>query len=431
MKKFIGKRAVVAGLTATMLLTGCAKTAPAPAEKPLKNDPQVKAEINLEAVGNHKFDEEKLNDGYGEFTFKMLAMAAAKAQKANIMISPASIMMALDMCAAGAKGETLKQINDLFAKNTDPLDQQAFAAEMMKRINNAKKVDFACANAIWNNENMLGDKVNATYINYIKKTFEAEFHSGKFDGRTHEQINKWVDDKTHHMIPDIINEPLDPTTVMVLVNAIRFEGEWKKGYSDGDVSDQDFKGTNGTKKAKMLSGTEKGYFSTSKATGFIKYYEGDEYAFIAILPNDQKVSANDFLKDFSQGDYKEFIKSRKSVDVNTLMPEFKSDYMVKCNDLLKALGVKDAFDPDLANFKGIADTKPENIYISNVLHKTHIEVDRKGTKAAAVTAIQMEANCAMPSDMPKSVICDRPYVYAIVDTLNMNPIFIGTVNNVD
>ena len=247
MKKLIGKRAVVAGLAAAMLLTGCAKSNPAPSSAALKNDPQVKAEINLGAVENHKFDEEKMNDGYGEFSFKMLAMTAAQAQKSNIMISPASIMMALDMCAAGAKGETLKQINDLFAKNTDPLDQQAFAAELMKRINNAKKVDFACANAIWNNENVLGDKVNKTYIDYIKKTFEAEFRSGKFDGRTHEEINKWVDDKTHHMITGIFNEPLDPKTVMVLVNAIRFEGKWKISYSDEQVNKSDFKGTEGNK----------------------------------------------------------------------------------------------------------------------------------------------------------------------------------------
>jgi len=431
MKKLIGKRAVTAGLAAMMLLTGCAKNAPAPTQtKTLTNDPQVKAEINLDAVATQKFDEDKMNAGYGEYTFKMLAAVAANAKKANVMISPASIMMALDMCAAGAKDETLKELNDLFAKDSDPLEQQAFAAELMKRINNAQKVDFACANAIWCNENVLGDKVNATYVNYVKKTFEAEFRAEKFNADTHNGINKWVDEKTNHMIDKILDQPLNSRTAMVLVNAIRFEGKWKNTYDEDHILTKDFKGTNGTKKVKMLASTENVYFSSDKATGFIKFYEGDEYGFLAILPNDEKVSANDFVKNFSYEDYKKFIKNRQGVKVIAEMPEFKSDYFTELKPILQALGVKQAFDQDAANFKGIADNHPENIYITSVLHKTHIEVDRKGTKAAAVTAVRMEANAAMePVEEPKRVICDRPYVYAIVERSTMNPIFIGTVNN--
>ena len=428
MKKFIGKRAVVAALAAVMLLTGCAKSAPS--EKPLKNDPLVKTEIDLSKVAAQKYDEDKMNDGYGEFTFKMLAMTAANAQKSNIMISPASLMMALDMCAAGAKGETLKQLNDLFAKNTDPLEQQAFASDLMKRINNAKKVDFACANAVWSNNNVLGDKVNSSYIEYIRKTFDADFRSVSFDNNTHQMINKWVDEKTKHMIPTLFSNPFPPETAMVLVNAIRFEGQWKNGYQDGQVIKRDFNGTSGKQSATMLSSTEYGYFSTVNATGFIKYYEGEDYAFVAILPNDRNISANDFLKEFTYEEYKKFIKSRRGEEVITLMPEFKSDFKMEPIDYLKALGANDAFDLDLANFKGIAETHPNNLFISRVIHKTHIEVDRKGTKAAAATGIAIEADAALPAQQPKEVICDRPYVYAIVDTLTMNPIFIGTVNNV-
>ena len=432
MKKLIGKRAVTAGLAAMMMLTGCAKNAPVPDEtKTIKNNPQIKAEINLDAVATQKFDEDKMNAGYGEYTFKMLAATAANAQKANVMISPASIMMALDMCAAGAKEETLKELNDLFAKDSDPLEQQAFAAELMKRINNAQKVDFACANAVWCNEKVLVDGANATYVNYIKKTFEAEFRSAKFDSHTHEGINKWVDEKTNHMIDKIFDQPLNSRTAMVLVNAIRFEGKWKTSYDEDHVFSKEFKGTNGKQTVKMLASNENIYFSSDKATGFIKFYEGDEYGFLAILPNDEKVSANDFVKSFSYEDYKKFINNRQATEVIAQMPEFKSDYLTELKPILQALGVKQAFEPDTANFKGIADTMLDNVFISSVLHKTHIEVDRKGTKAAAVTAVRMEANAAMePKEQPKYVICDRPYVYAIVDRATMNPIFIGTVNNV-
>ena len=113
------------------------------------------------------------------------------------------------------------------------------------------------------------------------------------------------------------------------------------------------------------------------------------------------------------------------------MPEFKSDYSAELNNPLKNLGVTDAFDEYKADLKGIAYPAEGNLYVTHVIHKTHIEVDRKGTKAAAATGISLGVKSARPMDEEiKQVICDRPYVYAIVDTLTMNPIFIGTVNSV-
>ena len=364
-------------------------------------------------------------------SFKMMAEIASNANKnCNIMISPASIMMALDMVAAGAKGDTLKQLNALFSSDTDPLEQQAFASEMMKRINASKKLKFVCANAIWSDSARLGGKINSEYTNYIKKTFEAEFNSVAFNAETHKTVNKWVDEKTNHMIPELFDSPFNPNTVMVLVNAIRFEAEWAKGYEEDQIRQMKFKGTEGEKETSMLTGTEKGYFMSDKATGFIKYYQGEKYAFVAILPRDEKANANDFIKNFSYDDYRKFISSRTNCDVYTLMPEFKSVYGIQLNDILKQLGVTDAFSDEKADLTGIADPSAGRLYVSNVFHKTHIEVDRKGTKAAAATGITLDVKGAMPMEEKKEVICDRPYIYAIVDASTMNPIFIGTVNNV-
>lgn len=424
MKRFTGKKALVAVLAAMMLLSGCSNTTN------LKADPAAKAEIKLNEVNTHEYDEDKLNQGYGEFSFKMLTKLAENAGKKNIMISPASIMMALDMLSAGAKGETLKQLNELFAKDTDPLDQQAFASNLMKRINASQKLKFVCANAIWTNDSILEGKVNPEYSKYITKTFGAEFKASVFNGSTHEEINKWVDGKTNHMIPNLIKEPLSPDAAMVLVNAIRFEAQWLNGYADSSVQKLKFKGTDGDSDVSMLMSTEQGYFSSDKATGFIKYYEGEEYAFVAILPNDTKADANEFIKTFSYEDYKKFIKSRTSEDVQTMMPEFKSDYDADLNEALAKLGVSDAFLENKADFTGIAVPKEVRLHVSRVVHQSHIEVDRKGTKAAAATAVITEDEASLEHVEPKYVYCNRPYVYAIVDTVSMNPIFIGTVNNV-
>lgn len=432
MKHLFIKKTAAAGLAAMLLLTGCASRVPS-SDTPLKADPGIKTEIDLNEVSNKEYDGEKLNENYGKYTFKMLSEIAANADKnTNIMISPASIMMALDMVAAGAKGETLKQLNALFGEDTDPLEQQAFASELMKKINAANKVKFVCANAVWTDQERLGDKINTDYRDYIKKTFDAEFNATNFGPTTHEEINKWVDGKTNHMIPKLFDSPFDPNIVMVLVNAIRFEAEWQKAYEDGQIRDMDFRGTKGNKQAKMFSSTETGYFSSDKATGFIKYYEGEKYAFVAILPNDEKADANDFIKAFTYNDYIEFIHSRTADKVRTLMPEFKSDYSADMNKILKSLGVTDAFDDGKADLTGIAKPASGRLYVSQVIHKSHIEVDRKGTKAAAATGITIGVKSARPMEEEiKEVICDRPYAYAIVDVSNMNPIFIGTVNNVE
>ena len=428
MKVFSAKKAMAALLASMMLMTGCAGSKTS--GKPLKNDPMLKTEIDLNQVAYQKYDAKKLNTEYVKYSFKMLAEIAANAEKnCNIMISPASIMMALDMVAAGAKGETLKQMNELFAKDTDPLEQQAFASELMKRINAANKVKFVCANAIWSDEDKLAGKINTDYRDYIKKTFGADFNATSIGPNTHNEINKWVDDKTNHMIPKLFDQPFDSDVIMVLVNAIRFEAQWRNGYSDAQVNKGKFRGTDGDKEAQMLYSSEKGYFATEKATGFIKYYEGEQYAFIAILPSDEKADANSFIKSFSYEDYRKFIQSRTSEDVNAVMPEFKSDYGSELNGILKKLGVTDAFIETKADLSGIAKSPKGNLYISKVIHKTHIEVDRKGTKAAAATGVSVAVESAVEVREPKAVVCDRPYVYVIVDASTMNPIFIGTVNN--
>ena len=140
MKEAIIKKASAAALASMLLLTGCARST-AEQTGSLEADNNAKTELRLEEVASKKYDENKLNSEYGRYSFKLMAEITSNAgENSNIMISPASIMIAMDMVAAGAKGETLKQMNELFAKDTDPLEQQAFASELMKRINASQKI---------------------------------------------------------------------------------------------------------------------------------------------------------------------------------------------------------------------------------------------------------------------------------------------------
>ena len=432
MKTFTNKYIkVISGvMTAVLLLGGCAgKT---PSGKPLTDDPSIKAEIDLGEVKKAEYDSALMDSEYKRYTFALLSQTIKDfGGDENVMVSPASVMIALDMAAAGAKKDSLRQLTDLFAEGQDPLLQQAYAAALMDKINNSKDVKFACANAVWNNSRLLGDKVNTRYVDYIHETFLAEYRVTEFNKKTCDEINGWICDHTDKKIENMLDE-LDPGTVMVLVNAITFDAKWDEPYEKDNVQDGEFTASDGhTQKATFLSDTSYNYFETDKATGFLKNYKGGEYAFLAILPKDTSVSANEFAKSFTSADYEAFINSRTGeYRVHSRMPEFKSDFKLLMNDTVKNLGAKDIFEPGLADFSGIAGA-PGDIYVSKVLHQTHIEVDAQGTKASAATVVSMTKNAAVEeTSNDRYVNCDRPYVYAIVDTGTMAPVFIGTVNGV-
>ena len=432
MKTFTNKYIkVLSGvMTAVLLLGGC--TGKKPSGKPLKNDPSIKAEINFSDVKKTDYDKDLMDAEYKRYCFDLLSQTIRDyGSDGNVMISPASIMMALDMAAAGAKGESLRQLTDLFAKGQGPLTQQAYAASLMDKINGAKDVDFSCANAVWNNAILLGDKVNAEYVSYIRETFLAEYTVTEFNAKTTDEINDWIYDHTDKKIQKMLDS-LDADTVMVLVNAIAFDGKWEEPYEKDHVNEGDFFSADGNiQKVTFLSDTSNVYFESDKATGFMKNYKGGEYAFLAILPKDDSVSANEFAKSFTSDDYKAFTGSRTSqYKVYSKMPEFKSDFKLLMNDTVNNLGAGAIFEPGKADFSGISGA-PGDIYVSKVIHQTHIEVDAKGTKASAATVVTMTKNAAVEDfSNDKFVICNRPYVYAIVDTKTMAPVFIGTVNRV-
>lgn len=421
-------RIITGVMAASLIFSGCSVSLKK--DKPLKENPNVKTEINLDKVAETQYDRNLMEKEYRRFSLDLLNQTIKDADgEGNVMVSPASVMMALDMVAAGAKGDTLKQLTDVFAKGQGALDQQAYAAALMDKINGSKDVEFTCANAVWNNEKLLGDGINTRYVDYIKETFLAEYKAEAFGNGTADEINKWADEHTKHMISEIVKD-IDPYTAMILVNAICFDGKWETEYEDYQVNTGKFTKTDGsTQDVMFLSDETRDYFETDKATGFMKAYKGGEYAFLAILPKDGSISANAFAKDFTAEDYEKFIKSvTTQYDVLSKMPEFKSDFELTMNDTLKTLGAGDVFDENKADLSGIAG-EPGDLFVSKVIHKTHIEVDRTGTKAAAVTAVSVEVASAEPPEF-KTVNCDRPFVYAIVDVKTMTPIFIGTVNEV-
>ncbi|MBR1797698.1 MAG: serpin family protein [Clostridiales bacterium] len=401
-------------------------------EKP--SDPEMfNTTIDYEDLDRVSFNEQDFNSDYNSYSFRLMSQVlSGEDSDANVMVSPASIMFAMDLAAAGANGDTLTQITDLYAEGSDPQEQQAFAAAMMNRINASEDVVFNTANAIWTNDNRMSSGLNPDYQDYVEEYFDAQANQEAFSMDTVNEINSWIEENTNGMIDHVLDD-LEPEAIAVLVNAIAFEGNWAEAYEDYQVQTMSFTTASGEDiDVDMLCDETSVYYESDKATGFIKYYEGGQYAFLTMLPSDESISANEFLSGFTAEDYNDFINSRTyEYQVYTRLPEFDYDYDTNLNRVLMSLGVTEAFDEDNADFTGIGFADDGgNIFIGRVLHNTHIELDRNGTRAAAATTIVMldGTACLPDEEMIRYVYCDRPFAYAIVDTETMNPIFLGTYN---
>ena len=421
---------ITAILLATMLLSGCSGVEKTAKPSDMADKPAVLTEykpIDFAALSSEQYDEKAMEEEYMKFVFDFLSKTSEKTEKGNIMVSPASLMFALDLAAAGAGGDTLKQIAEAVGKGDDPEKTLKFASDFMNRINNSGDVSFKTANAEWFNKAVCkdNDKVDKDYLNYVKEMYGAEVNFSEFNEKTLDEINGWTSDHTNKMIPQILSE-LNPATAAVLVNAIAFDGKWDEAAEE--IPDMTFHSPEGEKTTSFLYSTEKTYFENEEATGFRKDYEGGQYSFVAMLPKDKDISIKDFVSKLTYDKYKAFIGSGTDIKVKAGMPAFRSEFEIKPVELLRELGIKDAFDPEKADFRGISEG---GLYIQDIIHKTAVEVNKDGTKASAATAISMTLGAVeIKPESFKTVNLDRPFVYAIVDNATDIPVFIGSLENV-
>ena len=232
------------------------------------------------------------------------------------------------------------------------------------------------------------------------------------------------------MIPEIIQK-IEDDEIMHLINAVAFEAEWQDKYeSDNIIKNYNFTAADGSVQyAEMMSSTEYNYLSGDNAQGIMKYYDGGRYAFAAILP-DESMTLGEYIGQLTPESLNALLKSQTTDEpIRTLIPKFKSEYSVQLEEILPTMGMELVFDKWNADLSGLNDI-PIPMYVSSVLHKTFIQVDEDGTKAAAITDIAVnECTAEMPPE--KQLYFDRPFLYCIVDTETALPVFMGTLNSVE
>lgn len=363
--------------------------------------------------------------GIGDFSFEMLRKLH-KPGAENVLISPDSILSALSMASAGAKGNTLTEMNAAMHTKT-ALGLAEDLAALHTRLGKSKNVSYKVADSIWTNAGKL--ELKDDFLETNKKYFGANVFNVPFNEQTVKDINNWAAEHTDKMIPFIIDS-LDPEDRLVLLNAICFKGEWSEPYSDSQVSEDTFTAEDGKKtSAKMLNDRKIGYtyLELAGGKGFVRYYKGGETAFFAFLPPEGE-SVDTYLGKISGAAFCSAYEKRKQVILVSKLPMFTFDYTGYLENPLWEMGMKQAFT-DNADFSGMSDSP---VRIDSVIHKTHIELDQKGTKAAAVTALVCKNTSAptYPKLKTVEIILNRPFVYGIMDTETATPLFLGVADRI-
>ncbi|HHY81499.1 MAG TPA: serine protease [Clostridiales bacterium] len=342
----------------------------------------------------------------------------------NTLISPLSVLTALAMTANGANGNTLAQMEDVFGMPVSELN--SYLHSYFNALPAGEKYRLSPANSIWFRDDERFT-VKQDFLQANANWYNAGIYKSPFNDATLKDINNWVSKKTDGMIKDILDEiPYD--AVMYLINALAFDAQWQEIYNESQVREGVFTKEDGTRQnVELMYSEEHGFLKDDIAAGFIKYFADKKYAFVALLP-DEGVTVSDYIASLTGERLRELITNPRPVQVNAAIPKFKTEYSVMMNEILKEMGMVDAFDSEAADLSGIGSSSRGNLYISRVLHKTFIAVDEKGTKAGAATVVEVSDESA-PLEI-ETVYLDRPFVYMLIDCEAFLPFFIGTVMDI-
>lgn len=371
-----------------------------------------------------KVEQKAFSVDTADFAIALLRQTC-ETEQGNVMISPVSVLSALSMTAGGAKGDTQAQMLSVLGRGQDMDSLNRNIKAWRDGLIHADGADVSLANAIW----FLEDKENFTpkaeFLETSSFYFDAEIRQGPFDESVLDEINNWTSEKTKGQIPRIL-DAVPGDAIMYLINAAAFDGRWRNPYTEFSVHQGIFTNRAGEQKeALMMHSTENIYIEDEYAVGFVKPYEKG-YRFVALLPA-SGMTPEAYINTLDGRRFQSLLTEASQESVRVVLPRFEAEFAVEMQDVLAAMGMEDAFDPDRADFSGMGESGEEGICISRVIHKTHINVDELGTKAGAATAVEMSRGIA---PLPMRDVClDRPFVYAIVENGTNIPIFIGILND--
>ncbi len=364
--------------------------------------------------------EQALISASNVFGLGLAARVAASDTRPNVVLSPLSASMALGMTLNGADGATFDAMRG--ALGFGSLSQDEINASYRDLIDLLTDLDpavrFEIANAIWAKE---GVPFHQAFFDAVAAAFDARAESRDFsDPATLAAINAWVEDHTDGLIDSIVEE-LDPALVMLLVNAIYFDGAWATQFDPEDTRRQSFTRADGsTVSVDMMSLTDvevRVGFGPAYMAAELPY-GGRAFSMVLVVPDD----ARDWLASLDAGAWAALVAGLAPQELDLVsIPKFTLTYDAYLNRPLQAMGMDPAFRPG-ADFTRMSPIGNQ-LCIDFVRQKTFIEVDERGTRAAAVTSVGVGVTSF------SGFVVDRPFVFAIRERLSGTILFVGLVGD--
>ncbi|HEY4753327.1 MAG TPA: serpin family protein, partial [Candidatus Limnocylindrales bacterium] len=355
-----------------------------------------------------------------------------RSQAGNLVVSPASIALALAMARTGARGTTATEMDTVLHNLASDANASSIAsldASLVDRTGTfqdqsgtPQKVNLAIANASFAQR---GFPFGAEFLKALAERFGAgvqlvDYMATPESARA--AINGWVADHTEQRIKDLLAQgTVDAATRLVLVNAIYLKAAWLKPFEKDGTQPAPFHLANGSTVEVPMMRTG-GMLDYAKGSGWQAValpYVGQQLSMLVIVP-DNLVT---FEQNLDGSTLAAISSGLSSHEVALSLPKFSTETKTELGDVLKKLGMPSAFSPDSADFSGM--TTADKLFISAVVHQANIDVDESGTTASAATAVGIMA-AAAPADMVTLTV-DRPFLFALRDNVTGAVLFLGRI----
>ncbi|GJU27477.1 serpin-ZX [Tanacetum coccineum] len=364
-------------------------------------------------------------------------------KKGNFVCSPLSLDIILGMLAVGAEGQTLEQLLKFLGhESIDKFLAKSPSSRLLKTELSNLKTGLECslANGIWVDKKV--EPVRSSYQKVLKTVYKTEARYVDFRNKCGEavhEINSWVHKETDGLIPSIVERgSFNEMSVMVIANALYFKGKWSNPIYENKTKPKDFSLINGGKVSIPFMTSNKEFdYGSFEGYKMIKLpYKSDKgksnkFSMYIFLPH-EKAGLKNLLQTFHSNDalfHGEFDLTRQKFD-EIWIPKFKISCEFEARNVMKQMGLTLPFEETNKELSGIVEPDVM-LYVSKILHKSFIEVDERGTKAAACSVAYGRTKCAARKYRPPPVtfVADHPFMFMIREDSSRAVLFVGVVLN--
>jgi serine protease inhibitor len=369
----------------------------------------------------------RLTAANNRFGFKLFSqvnqLAQASQPNQNLLISPASVSLALAMLYNGAAGSTQQAMaTTLEVQDLSLADLNRANAALASSLQSADPtIQLQIANSLWGRQDVT---FKPDFLQRVQEFYQATITNLDFaNPQAPAQINQWVSQNTAGKIPQIINQ-IDPQQILFLINAVYFKGNWTIPFDPANTSDQPFYLPDGSQTPQPMMSQQGSYLysETDQFQAVSLPYGNRRLSMYIFLPKPQ-FSLGEFSSTLTAANWDSWISQFARRDGAIQLPKFTFEFEATLNEALQTMGMAELFqNADLSNLSDIPSQ------VNQVKHKTFIEVNEVGTEAAAVTSVGVRATSLDPNP-PFQMIVNRPFFCAIRDNETGTILFMGTVSN--